>query len=128
MRRARRSAPARLGYPNCTTHAGNGQVRITPRGLHRQAGRRRFEVTLWQARRLRNWTPADAAQRPGNSKVRQQHRGALAASSCAGTSQTLGVPFGQAGLEMRLIDKMQWMSQQNLRSVEIRLTRELGPL
>jgi len=44
-------------------------------------------------------------------------------------TQSLGVPFGQAGWGDAVLEKMQWMSSQNLRSVEIRLDpAELGPL
>ena len=71
---------------------------------------------------------ADAAQRPG-IQGQAAAQGALAARPVLAASQTLGVPFGQAGWGDALIDKMQWMSSQNLRSVEIRLDpAELGPL
>ncbi|WP_339650637.1 flagellar hook-length control protein FliK [Halopseudomonas pelagia] len=70
----------------------------------------------------------EALQRPG-TPGQAAAQGALAARPVLATSQTLGVPFGQTGWGDALIDKMQWMSSQNLRSVEIRLDpAELGPL
>lgn len=70
----------------------------------------------------------EALQRPG-APGQAAAQGALSARPVLAASQTLGVPFGQAGWGDALIDKMQWMSSQNLRSVEIRLDpAELGPL
>lgn len=70
----------------------------------------------------------DALQRPGQ-QGQAAAQGALSARPVLAASQTLGVPFGQAGWGDAILDKMQWMSSQNLRSVEIRIDpAELGPL
>lgn len=70
------------------------------------------------AETLRTGTQAQAAM-----------QGALAARPVLAASQTLNVPFGQAGWGDAIMDKMMWMSSQNLRSVEIRLDpADLGPL
>lgn len=71
---------------------------------------------------------SEALQRPGTPSLAAA-QGALAARPVLAATQTLGVPFGQAGWGDALIEKMQWASSQNLRSVEIRLDpAELGPL
>ncbi|WOD12430.1 flagellar hook-length control protein FliK [Pseudomonas sp. NyZ704] len=71
---------------------------------------------------------AEALQRPG-TQGQAAAQGALAARPVLATTQSLGVPFGQAGWGDAVVEKMQWMSSQNLRSVEIRLDpAELGPL
>lgn len=71
---------------------------------------------------------ADALQRPG-TQAQATAQGALAARPVLASTQALGVPFGQAGWGDAMVEKIQWMSSQNLRSVEIRLDpAELGPL
>ena len=70
----------------------------------------------------------EALLRPG-SQAQAAAQGALSARPVLATAQTLGVPFGQPGWGEALMDKMLWVSSQNLRSVEIRLDpAELGPL
>lgn len=71
---------------------------------------------------------AEAMLRPG-TQTQAAAQGALAARPVLAASQTLNVPFGQAGWGDAVMDKMMWMSSQNLRSVEIRLDpADLGPL
>lgn len=71
---------------------------------------------------------AEAMLRPG-AQTQAAAQGALASRPVLAASQTLNVPFGQAGWGDAVMDKMMWMSSQNLRSVEIRLDpAELGPL
>lgn len=54
---------------------------------------------------------------------------ALTARPVNPAMQALGVPFGQTGYSEALVEKVMWMSSQNLRSAEIRLDpAELGPL
>lgn len=70
----------------------------------------------------------EALLRPG-AQTQAAAQGALAARPVLAASQTLNVPFGQAGWGDAVMDKMLWMSSQNLRSVEIRLDpADLGPL
>lgn len=70
----------------------------------------------------------EAALRPG-VQTQAAAQGALAARPVLAAPQTLNVPFGQAGWGDAVMDKMMWMSSQNLRSVEIRLDpADLGPL
>lgn len=70
----------------------------------------------------------EALQRPG-APGQATAQGALAARPVLAATQALGVPFGQAGWGDAMVEKIQWMSSQNLRSVEIRLDpAELGPL
>jgi flagellar hook-length control protein FliK len=71
---------------------------------------------------------AGEAPRPG-AQAQAAVQGALAARPVLAASQALNVPFGQAGWGDAIMDKMMWMSSQNLRSVEIRLDpADLGPL
>jgi flagellar hook-length control protein FliK len=66
--------------------------------------------------------------RPG-AQTQAAAQGALGARPVLAASQTLNVPFGQAGWGDAVMDKMVWMSSQNLRSVNIRLDpADLGPL
>lgn len=54
---------------------------------------------------------------------------ALTARPVAAPTQALGVPFGQPSWGEAMVEKVMWMSSQNLRSVEIQLDpAELGPL
>ncbi|CEA06049.1 putative flagellar hook-length control protein FliK [Pseudomonas saudimassiliensis] len=54
---------------------------------------------------------------------------AATARPVAAPTQALGVPFGQPSWGEAMIEKVMWMSSQNLRSVEIQLDpAELGPL
>lgn len=54
---------------------------------------------------------------------------ALTARPVTAASQAMGVPFGQSGWSEATVEKVMWMSSQNLRSVEIRLDpAELGPM
>ncbi|WP_415054061.1 flagellar hook-length control protein FliK [Halopseudomonas sp.] len=70
----------------------------------------------------------EALQRSG-TQGQATAQGTLAARPVLAATQSLGVPFGQAGWGDAVLEKMQWMSSQNLRSVEIRLDpAELGPL
>lgn len=71
---------------------------------------------------------AEALLRPG-TQAQASAQGALATRPVLAAAQPFGVPFGQAGWGEALIEKINWMSSQNLRSVEIRLDpAELGPL
>lgn len=70
----------------------------------------------------------DAAQRLGAAQ-QAAVQGALTSRAVTATSQSLGVPFGQNGWGDSVVEKVMWMSSQNLRGVEIRLDpAELGPL
>lgn len=70
----------------------------------------------------------EALQRPG-TQGQATAQGTLAARPVLAATQSLGVPFGQAGWGDAMVEKIQWMSSQNLRSVEIRLDpAELGPM
>lgn len=54
---------------------------------------------------------------------------ALTARPVVATTQSMGVPFGQPSWGEAMVEKVMWMSSQNLRSVEIQLDpAELGPL
>lgn len=54
---------------------------------------------------------------------------ALTARPVNAAAQALGVPFGQQSWGEAAVEKVMWMSSQNLRSVEIKLDpAELGPL
>lgn len=54
---------------------------------------------------------------------------ALTARPVAAPTQAMGVPFGQPSWGEAMVEKVMWMSSQNLRSVEIQLDpAELGPL
>tara|TARA_R110000764_G_scaffold112134_6_gene198975 strand:+ start:9071 stop:10510 length:1440 start_codon:yes stop_codon:yes gene_type:complete len=54
---------------------------------------------------------------------------ALTQRPVASAAQPVAVPFGQAGWSESVVNKVMWMSSQNLRSVEIQLDpAELGPL
>jgi len=54
---------------------------------------------------------------------------ALTARPVAAASQPMGVPFGQPSWGEAMVERVMWMSSQNLRSVEIQLDpAELGPL
>src|SRR5690606_26883351 len=54
---------------------------------------------------------------------------ALTARPVAASTQAMGVPFGQPSWGEAMVEKVMWMSSQNLRSVEIQLDpAELGPL
>ena len=60
---------------------------------------------------------------PGSANV------ALTARPVAAAAPAMGVPFGQSGWNAAVVEKVMWMSSQNLRSVEIRLDpAELGPM
>lgn len=70
----------------------------------------------------------EALQRPG-TQGQATAQGTLAARPVLAATQSLGVPLGQAGWGDAMVEKIQWMSSQNLRSVEIRLDpAELGPM
>ena len=70
----------------------------------------------------------DLMSRPGSS-AESSAQSALTARPVTGASQALGVPFGQQSWGEAMVQKVMWMSSQNLRSVEIRLDpAELGPL
>lgn len=72
--------------------------------------------------------PTEALLRAG-TQTQAAAQGAVAARPVLAAAQTLNVPFGQAGWGDAVMDKMMWMSSQNLRSVEIRLDpADLGPL
>ncbi|MEH6566119.1 MAG: flagellar hook-length control protein FliK [Halopseudomonas sp.] len=54
---------------------------------------------------------------------------ALTQRPVAAATQALAVPFGQSGWSESVVNKVMWMSSQNLKSVEIQLDpAELGPL
>jgi flagellar hook-length control protein FliK len=66
---------------------------------------------------------AAAAQVQSNGQV------AMTARPVTGATQTLGVPMGQSGWSEAVVNKVMWMSSQNVKSVEIQLDpAELGPL
>lgn len=68
----------------------------------------------------------DSLDRPG-----AQVAGSAAALTArpVAAAQTMGVPFGQPSWGEAMVERVMWMSSQNLRSVEIQLDpAELGPL
>lgn len=70
----------------------------------------------------------DGLSRPGQTPA-SLAQAALTARPVNAPAQALGVPFGQPSWGEAMVEKVLWMSSQNLRSVEIRLDpAELGPL
>ena len=68
----------------------------------------------------------DGLARPGTYSATAA---ALTARPVAAPTQGMGVPFGQPSWGEAMVEKVMWMSSQNLRSVEIQLDpAELGPL
>ena len=68
----------------------------------------------------------DGLARPGTYSATAA---ALTARPVAAPTQSMGVPFGQPSWGEAMVEKVMWMSSQNLRSVEIQLDpAELGPL
>ncbi|WP_193074720.1 flagellar hook-length control protein FliK [Pseudomonas sp. FME51] len=68
----------------------------------------------------------DGLARPGSYSAAAA---ALTARPVAAPTQAMGVPFGQPSWGEAMVEKVMWMSSQNLRSVEIQLDpAELGPL
>lgn len=68
----------------------------------------------------------DGLVRPGTYSATAA---ALTARPVAAPTQGMGVPFGQPSWGEAMVEKVMWMSSQNLRSVEIQLDpAELGPL
>ncbi|PKM31717.1 MAG: hypothetical protein CVV07_00980 [Gammaproteobacteria bacterium HGW-Gammaproteobacteria-11] len=120
-----------LDAANAPTQSQRGQDTLVPTGDVRSAA---FAAGLAEAlestpRRSKSEAEGlEALLRPG-SQSQAAAQGALSARPVLATAQTLGVPFGQPSWGEALMDKMLWMSSQNLRSVEIRLDpAELGPL
>jgi len=71
----------------------------------------------------------DGLSRTGQVTTAQAQAAALTARPVAAPAQALGVPFGQPSWGEAMVEKVLWMSSQNVRSVEIRLDpAELGPL
>ncbi len=69
----------------------------------------------------------EGLSRPGASASPGQTP--LSARPVTAPPQAFGVPFGQPNWGEAMVEKVMWMSSQNLRSVEIRLDpAELGPL
>ncbi len=65
--------------------------------------------------------------KPGATTSAAQN--ALTPRPVAATAQAAAVPFGQSGWSESVVNKVMWMSSQNLKSVEIQLDpAELGPL
>ena len=63
------------------------------------------------------------------AQLQQQGQSALSARPVTAPLQSLGVPMGQPGWSEAVVNKVMWMSSQNLQSVEIQLDpAELGPL
>jgi flagellar hook-length control protein FliK len=70
----------------------------------------------------------DGLTRPGQTPA-SLAQAALTARPVNAPAQALGVPFGQPSWGEAMVEKVLWMSSQNVRSVEIRLDpAELGPL
>lgn len=68
----------------------------------------------------------DGLTRPGSYSA---VAAALTARPATAPTQGMGVPFGQPSWGEAMVEKVMWMSSQNLRSVEIQLDpAELGPL
>ncbi|QJD58829.1 hypothetical protein HG264_07850 [Pseudomonas sp. gcc21] len=71
----------------------------------------------------------DGFDRPALAAQSNAVQPALTARPVNAAAQTLGVPFGQHSWSEAAVEKVMWMSSQNLRSVEIMLDpAELGPL
>ena len=71
----------------------------------------------------------DGLDRPAITSQSSATQAALIARPVNASAQTLGVPFGQQTWSEAAVEKVMWMSSQNLRSVEIMLDpAELGPL
>ncbi|WP_150306120.1 flagellar hook-length control protein FliK [Pseudomonas saliphila] len=71
----------------------------------------------------------DGLSRPAMSTQPATAQAALTARPVNAAAQALGVPFGQQSWGEAAVEKVMWMSSQNLRSVEIKLDpAELGPL
>lgn len=69
----------------------------------------------------------DSLDRPGAQVAGSA--AALTARPVAAAAQAMGVPFGQPSWGEAMVERVMWMSSQNLRSVEIQLDpAELGPL
>ena len=72
---------------------------------------------------------ADAGKSAAAAQLHANGQSALTARPVTGVAQTLGVPMGQAGWSEAVVNKVMWMSSQNVKSVEIQLDpAELGPL
>lgn len=72
---------------------------------------------------------ADAGKGAAAAQLHANGQSALTARPVTGVVQTLGVPMGQAGWSEAVVNKVMWMSSQNVKSVEIQLDpAELGPL
>lgn len=73
--------------------------------------------------------PLDAGKSAAAAQLQSNGQTALTARPVTGAAQTLGVPMGQAGWSEAVVNKVMWMSSQNVKSVEIQLDpAELGPL
>ncbi|UJJ33435.1 flagellar hook-length control protein FliK [Halopseudomonas maritima] len=71
----------------------------------------------------------DAGKSIAAAQLQQSGQAALSARPVTAPTQSLGVPMGQAGWSEAVVNKVMWMSSQNLQSVEIQLDpAELGPL
>lgn len=71
----------------------------------------------------------DADKSAAAAQLQSNGQTALTARPVTGVAQTLGVPMGQAGWSEAVVNKVMWMSSQNVKSVEIQLDpAELGPL
>ncbi len=69
----------------------------------------------------------DSLDRPGAQVAGSA--AALTARPVTAAAQPMGVPFGQPSWGEAMVERVMWMSSQNLRSVEIQLDpAELGPL
>tara|TARA_Y100000782_G_scaffold114336_1_gene150185 strand:- start:1724 stop:3139 length:1416 start_codon:yes stop_codon:yes gene_type:complete len=72
---------------------------------------------------------SDAGKSVAAAQLQQSGQAALSARPVTAPTQSLGVPMGQAGWSEAVVNKVMWMSSQNLQSVEIQLDpAELGPL
>ena len=71
----------------------------------------------------------DLSKTSAVAQLQQQGQSALSARPVTAPLQSLGVPMGQPGWSEAVVNKVMWMSSQNLQSVEIQLDpAELGPL
>ncbi|RGP56417.1 MULTISPECIES: flagellar hook-length control protein FliK [Pseudomonas] len=71
----------------------------------------------------------DLSKSSAVTQMQQAGQSALSARPVTAPLQSLGVPMGQPGWSEAVVNKVMWMSSQNVQSVEIQLDpAELGPL
>lgn len=105
----------------------NAQQPVDEAGLARLVDQ--LETRLGAGNGRSDADATDLSKTSAVAQLQQQGQSALSARPVTAPLQSLGVPMGQPGWSEAVVNKVMWMSSQNLQSVEIQLDpAELGPL